>query len=230
MGTNLKALAAARAVELVSSGMILGLGTGTTANHAIEMIGARMREGSLRDIVGIPTSNASARLAEASGIRLTTLVENPTIDLTIDGADEIGPDLTLIKGQGGALLREKIVACASKQEIIVADFSKLVEQLGTLAPVAVEVIPFGWLTYVPALRALQCDPILRMRGSSPFVTDEGNYILDCRFSSIADPGRLEREIKQITGVVESGLFVSLTSLAIVASAAGIRELTPHPRG
>ena len=221
---NLKQLAAARAVEYVESGMVLGLGTGSTASYAIQMLGERLRDGRLKHIVGIPTSSGSARLATEVGVPLTTLQEHPTVDLTIDGADEIDPQLNLIKGQGGALLHEKIVARASRREIIIADDAKLVQVLGTRSPLAVEVIPFGWPSYVQSLRALGCDPVLRMQGDKPYLSDEGNYIVDCRFKRIDDPAELERCINLIPGVVENGLFVGLASLAIVASESGVREL------
>ena len=224
MGTNLKQLAAARAVEAIRNGMVLGLGTGSTARYATEMIGERLRKGELRDIVGIPTSRETEELAKHVGIPLTTLQEHPVIDLTIDGADEVDPHLNLVKGQGGALLHEKIVARASRQEIIIVDDSKLVKTLGTRSPVAVEVIPFGWGTYAERLRRLGCEPVLRMHGSTPFLTDEGNYILDCRFAAIGDPEKTEHELNLITGVVENGIFVGLASSVLVASATGVSEM------
>lgn len=228
---NLKQLAAARAVEAIQNGMVLGLGTGSTARYAVELIGERLRDGRLSRIVGVPTSSDTERLARQAGIPLTTLREHPVLDLTIDGADEVAPDLTLIKGQGGALLHEKIVARASQQEFIVVDESKLVQVLGTKAPLAVEVIPFGWGTYADALLKLGCKPVLRMRpqdgqDSAPYVTDEGNYIVDCHFPRIEDPVALERELNLIPGVVDNGLFVGLATLVIVASPSGIRELRP----
>jgi len=206
--------------------MTLGLGTGSTTRYAIEMIGQRLREGTLRHIAGVPTSSGSARVAQEVGIPLTTLQQHPSLDLTIDGADEVGPNLVLIKGQGGALLREKIVARASRREIIIVDESKLVQVLGTHAPLAVEVIPFGWDTYSQRLRGLGCDPLLRMREAQPYVTDEGNYILDCHFERIDDPVALEAELNLIPGVVENGLFIGLASLVLVASTAGVAELLP----
>jgi len=228
---NLKQLAAARAVEAVQSGMVLGLGTGSTARYATEMIGERLRDGRLCNIAGVPTSGDTEQLARQAGIPLTTLQEHPVLDLTIDGADEVGPDLVLIKGQGGALLHEKIVARASRQEIIVVDHTKLVQVLGTKAPLAVEVIPFGWDTYSTALLKLGCTPVLRMQrqagqDSVPYVTDEGNYIVDCRFPRIEDPVALERELNLIPGVVDNGLFIGLATLVIVASPSGISELRP----
>ena len=224
---NLKQMVAAKAVEEVKSGMVLGLGTGSTTRYAIEMIGQRLREGRLKDIAGVPTSSGSAQLARQMGIPLTTLQEHPVIDLTIDGADEVGPDLVLIKGQGGALLHEKIVARASRREIIIVDDSKLVQVLGSRAPLAVEVIPFGWDTYLPAIRELGCNPVLRMKGTEPYITDEGNYIVDCHFERIDDPARLECELNLIPGVVENGIFIGLASVILVASESGISELSPR---
>ena len=187
MELNLKQIAAAKAVEAVQSGMVLGLGTGSTTRYATEMIGERLCDGRLHDIVGVPTSSATEKLAKQVGIPLTTLKDHPVLDLTIDGADEVDPDLVLIKGLGGALLYEKIVARASRQEIIIVDESKLVQVLGTRSPLPVEVIPFGWGTYMDTLRSFGCEPVLRMQGTQPYVTDEGNYILDCRFKRIDDP-------------------------------------------
>jgi ribose 5-phosphate isomerase A len=227
MQVNLKRLAAAEAVTLVESGMIVGLGTGSTTRHAIEMIGERLRDGKLRDVVGIPTSSGSERLARQAGIPLSTLQEHPLIDLTIDGADEVGPDLVLIKGQGGALLHEKIVARASRDLIIIVDDSKLVTVLGSRSPLAVEVVRFGWGTYLEPLGAFGCEPIRRMQGAEPYLTDEGNYIVDCHFTRIDDPVRMERELNLIPGVVENGIFNGLTSLVYVASESGIHELRPE---
>jgi ribose 5-phosphate isomerase A len=227
MGMNLKQMAAERAMEAIRSGMVLGLGTGTTTRYAIELIGARLRQGELRDIVGVPTSSSTVEAARRAGVPLTTLQEHPVLDLTIDGADEVGPNLVLIKGQGGALLHEKIVARVSRREIIIGDESKLVEVLGTKFPLAVEVIPFGWGTYLEVLRELGCEPVLRMSGERPYITDEGNYIVDCRFARIDDPVALEREINLIPGVVDNGLFIGLASSAIIACTDGIRELEPE---
>ncbi|MGQ9493318.1 MAG: ribose-5-phosphate isomerase RpiA [Anaerolineae bacterium] len=223
---NLKQMAAARAIEMVKNGMVLGLGTGSTARYAVEMIGERLRSGQLRDIVGVPTSKVTEKIAKEAGIPLVTLREHPVLDLTIDGADEVDPHLVLIKGLGGALVREKIVARASQRVLIIVDDSKLVQVLGSKAPLPVEVIPFGWGTYLDALRNFDCEPVLRMNGREPFVSDEGNYIIDCRFARIDDPAKLECALNCIPGVVDNGLFVGLASLVIVASESGIRELQP----
>jgi len=225
--TNLKRMAAARAVESVESGMVLGLGTGSTARFAVEMIGERLRNGSLHNIVGVPTSNQTIDLATQAGIPLTTLQEHPVLDLTIDGADEVDPQLNMVKGQGGALLHEKIVARASRCELIIVDESKLVPVLGTKVPLSVEVVRFGWGTYLDALKCLGCDPTLRMSGTQPYISDEGNYILDCRFARIEDPSGLECELNMIPGIVENGIFVGLASRVLVASLSGVRELRPQ---
>ena len=224
MELNLKQVAAAKAVEYVQSGMVLGLGTGSTTRYATEMIGERIRDGRLHDIVGVPTSSATEKLAKEVGIPLTTLKDHPGLDLTIDGADEVDPDLTLIKGLGGALLYEKIVARASRQEIIIVDESKLVQVLGTRSPLPVEVIPFGWGTYMDALRRFGCEPALRLLGTQPYVTDEGNYILDCFYDGIDLPRELTVSIHMIPGVVEDGLFLGLARTVVVASLDQVRVL------
>lgn len=211
-----KEAAAEAAASLVLDGMVVGLGTGTTAKFAVAALGRRMREG-LR-FVGIPTSEATASQARSLGIPLSTLGDHPSIDLTIDGADEV--DLktrNLIKGRGGALLREKIVASASKQLVIIADESKLVEKLGSKMPVPVEVIPFGWQSTARKLEALGCKSTLR----EGFTTDSGHYILDCNFGSIANPETLARQIDSITGVVEHGLFLGLVTRLLIATGSGV---------
>ena len=215
---ELKRAAAERAVaEYVQSGMVLGLGTGSTAAYAVRRIGELISGGGLKDIRGIPTSARTADLAEEVGIPLVTLTEaRPR--LTIDGADEIEPTLALIKGRGGALLREKIVAHASEELVIIADESKLVESLGA-GPLPVEIEPFGWEVTLKALASLGCEPKLRMDeavSERPFVTDGGHYTADCLFTSIPVPAALEREIKRIPGALESGLFVGFTRAAVVS--------------
>jgi ribose 5-phosphate isomerase A len=206
--------------------MVVGLGTGSTARHAIRMIGERLCDGRLQGILGVPTSSGSERLARELGIPLTSLREHPTLDLTIDGADEVGPNLTLIKGGGGALVHERIVATASREELIIIDESKLVDVLGSRFPLPVEVVPVGWGTYIEALRGFGCEPVLRMRNDEPYVTDEGNYIIDCRFSAILNPADLKQALNQVPGVVDNGIFIGLASRVIVASEAGVRELLP----
>jgi ribose 5-phosphate isomerase A len=225
----LKRGAAFAAVDrYAENGMILGLGSGSTVAFAVQRLGELLARGELQDVRGIPTSERTAALAREVGVPLLTLSEaRPR--LTIDGADEIAPDLSLVKGLGGALLREKIVAAASEGGIVVvADGSKPVEVLGITAPLPVEVEPFGWEATLEALSSLGCEPALRMdRGDpgGPFVTDGGHYTVDCRFPSIPDPASLEAEIKRIPGALECGLFVGLARAAVVAHSAGDVEVT-----
>ena len=220
-----KRTAAEAAAALVEDGMIVGLGTGSTARFAIDTLIARVRDG-LR-IRAIPTSERSAAQAREGGIPLTTFAEHRRLDLTIDGADEIqAGTLNLIKGLGGALLREKIVAAASERLVIVADGRKLVERLGQTAVVPVEVVPFGWETTRERLRLLGTDPQPRRDAAGQlFYTDGGNRILDCKFASIADPAALEQAIGRIVGVVEVGLFIGMAELALVSDDNGVRRLT-----
>jgi ribose 5-phosphate isomerase A len=220
----LKRAAAEAAVELVEDGMVVGLGTGSTAAFAVEALARRHREG-LR-FLGIPTSERTAAQARAAGIPLTTFAEHRVIDLTIDGADEVERGtLNLIKGLGGALLREKIVAAASRRLAIVVDDAKLVDRLGTQAPVPVEVIAFGLEATQAHLEVLGASVKLRRAPSGePFVTDSGNRILDCQFAPISDPARLEERIARIVGVVESGLFICRADPVFVAEAGGIHRL------
>ena len=223
----LKRDAACAAVDrFVESGMTVGLGTGTTAAFVVARIGELLAGGTLREVRGIPTSERTAALAREVGIPLATLSEaRPT--LTIDGADEIGPDLAVIKGRGGALLREKIVAAASERGlVIVADASKPVTVLGE-GPLPVEVEPFGWETTLEALAALGCEPVLRAGpgdAQHPFITDGSHYTADCLFSEIPDPASLETEVKLIPGALECGLFVGLAHAAFVAREGGV-EIT-----
>ena len=208
MSSN-KQRAAAAAAELITDGMVLGLGTGTTASYLVQILGERVRQG-LR-IQGVPTSEATRQLAVAEGVPLTTLEEQPVLDLCLDGADEVDPALNLIKGGGGALLREKIVASAARQRIIMVDVSKCVDCLGAF-PLAVEVIPFGWEVTRRQLEQLGGIPTLRQREGKPFVTDQGHYIIDCALSQIEDAPRLNHQLNQLPGVVENGLFVDMTCL------------------
>jgi ribose 5-phosphate isomerase A len=211
--------AAMAAVAMVTDGMVVGLGTGSTAAFAIDGLIARVRDG-LR-IVGIPTSERSAKQARDGGIELTDFGHHPKIDLTIDGADEIViGSLDLIKGLGGALLREKIVAAASDRLIIIADEPKLVPGLSGTVPV--EVVPFGWETTAARLAALGCRPVLRTAANGAgFRTDGNNLILDCDFGPIADPVQLERELSHTVGVVETGLFIGMATTALVAAPEGV---------
>ncbi len=221
---RLKRAAADRAVEFVESGMVLGLGTGSTAGFVIERLAARIA-GGLR-IVAIPTSEHTAELACRLGIPLTSFAEHRHIDLAIDGADEVERTrLDLIKGRGGALLREKIVAAASRRFIVVVDDEKLVDRLGEHTPIPVEVARFGWQATAAALERLGAEPVLRQSDGLPFVTDGGNLILDCRFAPIEDAQQTERLINMTVGVVENGLFAGRSSAVIVASESGIRIMT-----
>jgi ribose 5-phosphate isomerase A len=215
-----QAAAEAAVAAEVESGMLLGLGTGSTASHVVLALGRLLADGSLRDIAGVPTSEATARLAREHGVPLTTLDEQPRLALCLDGADEIGPGLGLVKGLGGALLREKIVASAADRFVVVADASKRVARLGERAPVPVEVIPFGEAVCARALRALGAEPVPR----AGFVTDEGNHILDCRFGPLDDPARLAEAIRSIPGVVEHGLFLGMAEAAYVAGDDGVELL------
>ncbi|HVZ52939.1 MAG TPA: ribose-5-phosphate isomerase RpiA [Pseudolabrys sp.] len=222
----LKRAAAARAVEFVRPGMRLGLGTGSTARHFVELLGERVRNG--LDIVAVPTSEATAADARRCGIALTTLDETPELDLTVDGADEIGPELALIKGGGGALLREKIVAGASARMIVIADESKWVARLGQF-PLPVEVAPFGAeatrRAVEKAVAAMQAPgemTLRRGRDGHAFVTDGGHWIVDAALGSIDDPRAMAHALADVPGVMEHGLFIDLAHLAILASPDGVR--------
>ena len=219
----LKRAAAEAAVQLVENDMIIGLGSGSTAVFAVEALARRHRHG-LR-FIGIPTSERAAAQAKAADIPLTSFSEHRQIDLTIDGADEVERGtLNLIKGLGGALLREKIVAVASYRFAIVVDGSKLVDRLGTRTPVPVEVVAFGLEATRESLEVLGASARARMSSGVPFVTDSGNRILDCDFGRITDPARLEERIRRIVGVVESGLFISRADPVFVADATGVHRL------
>jgi ribose 5-phosphate isomerase A len=222
----LKRRAAERASEWVRDGITLGLGTGSTVRHLLDVIAERRARGEWAGVVGVPTSVDTEQRARALGIPLATLAERPRIDLTIDGADEVDPALRLIKGLGGALLREKIVAAASAELVIVADESKVVERLGTRAPLPVEVDPFGEPVQAGFLRALGCEPARREGpDGAPFVTDGGNHVLDCRFpAGIGDPEEVERALAMRPGIVESGLFLGMATAAVIAGAAGVRVM------
>jgi ribose 5-phosphate isomerase A len=220
----LKRDAAGAAVTLVQSGMAVGLGTGSTAAHAIAALIRRVREESL-DIVAIATSERSAAQAREGGLQLTDFAHHRRLDLTIDGADEITRGtLHLLKGAGGALSREKIVASASDRLAIIADESKLMDQLGLVALVPVEVVRFGWKTTAERASRL-AEPRLRLApDGQPYRTDGGNYILDCRCGAITDPAALESALARIVGVVESGLFIGMADVAFVAGPTGVARL------
>jgi ribose 5-phosphate isomerase A len=223
-----KRAAAARAVEFVRPGMRLGLGTGSTARHFVDLIGERVRGG--LEVVAVPTSEATRVQAEGLGIKLTTLDETPELDLTVDGADEIGPDLSVIKGGGGALLREKIVAAASARMVVIADESKWAAVLGKF-PLPIEVVPFGLgatrRAIEQACKSTGAQGPLNLRlgqDGHAFVTDSGHWILDAALGRIADPKVLAQKLAAIPGIMEHGLFIGLVQSAILAGAGGIRVI------
>jgi ribose 5-phosphate isomerase A len=223
-----KRLAAGKALELVTPGMRLGLGTGTTAAHFVELLATRVAEG--LDVVCVPTSERTRTQAELHAIPLTSIDASPELDLTVDGADEFDPEMRLIKGGGGALLREKIIAMASKRMIVIADSSKSVAALGKF-PLPVEVNVFGLAAtkrmILAAARACGCDGEVRLRktpGGQAFVSDNAHYIVDCFFGAIADPDRLADRFAAIPGVVEHGLFIGIAKAVISAGPAGIEIL------
>ncbi len=222
MSDELKHQAALAALEEVRDGMTVGLGTGSTASHFIRELGNRVRAG-LR-VAGIPTSEESDRLAREMGVTLTTFEDHPQIDVTVDGADEISPALDLIKGLGGALVREKIVAHASRRVIIVADDSKLVDRLGSKTVIPVEVIPLAVSRVVLQLRDLGGETRIREKDGRAFVSDNGNTIIDWKHGVIDQPALLEKQLKSMTGVVDSGIFANVAKCVIIAGAGGIRKL------
>ena len=215
-----------KAVEFVREGMTVGLGTGSTAYWMVERLGERVRDEGLR-VRCVPTSRRTEEQARGLGIPLVTLGEVLELDLAIDGADEIGPGLALVKGGGGALLREKLVAAAARRFVVVADASKRVETLGRF-PLPVEVVQFAWEVTARRVSGVTgAEAVLRRDpAGEPYVTDNGNFILDCRCGQIPDPARAERELKAIVGVVESGLFVGMADLALVATDEGVEMLSP----
>ncbi len=221
-----KKRAAVAALAHVKSGMVVGLGTGSTSRHFHEALGVAIREGRLRDIKGVPTSEWAADFARQQGVTLTTLAQNPRPDVTVDGADEIDPQMNLIKGLGGALLREKIVAASSGKMVVIADSSKAVAKLGTTQPLPVEVTPFGHETHVDFFRSLGGTPTLRqdkIKGGT-YVTDNANYIYDVRFpNGIADPVELENKLAKRPGVVETGLFIGIAAVALIADDDRVEE-------
>ena len=222
---ELKKLAGEKAVEYVEDGMILGLGTGSTVEYSLRKLGTLVKDG--LKIKGIPTSMHTRRIAKEENIPLTTLEENPEIDLTIDGADEVDSDLNLVKGGGGALTREKIIAYHSKKVIIVVDDSKVVKALGIDFPLPVEVLKFGWASTKKVLEGFNCNVEMRKIMGEPFITDNSNYVLDCEFESnhaIEDAEKLELDINNIPGVVENGLFIGLADKVIVGGKQGIMTL------
>jgi len=224
-----KQQAAEYAVGFVESGMVVGLGTGSTAVFAVRRIAALLQSGQLRSIRGVATSLRTEAEARRLGIPIADLEAHPTVDLTIDGADEVDPSLNLIKGAGGALLREKIVAQASRREVIVVDATKPSQRLGTHQPLPVEVVPFGRGSLRRFLESLGARVTLRETGpGQPFVTDQGNQILDCAFGPIADPIALAHELDARAGIVGHGLFLGLATDLLVAGEHGVEHHTPPP--
>jgi ribose 5-phosphate isomerase A len=225
-GEALKRKAAEAAFAGVRSGMVLGLGTGSTVAHLLDLLGEALGSGVLADIVGVPTSVQTEAYARRLRIPLIGLADRPSVNLTIDGADEVSPELDLIKGGGGALLREKMVAQASERVVIIADRSKVVPRLGTLFPLPVEVVSWGWEAHARFLRARGAEVSLRAaKDGQPVRSDNGHIFLDCRFpGGIEDPARLERALADRAGVVESGLFLGLADEALIAGAAGVERL------
>lgn len=222
---EMKRRAAVASVKLIRSGQIVGLGSGSTANYMLEELGREIREGQLR-IFGVPTSNQTADLAAKYGIPLTTLDEHPKLDVAIDGADQVDPQLNLIKGMGGALTREKIVDGAAETLAIVVDESKMIPQLGVNQVVPVEVVPFATIPVMNRLARLGGKPSIRVSRDKAgrYVTDNGNSIVDVDFGAISDAGRLWREIKMISGVVENGLFVNMAKIIFVGSVDGVKKI------
>lgn len=224
-----KRMAGEAAADHVKDDMVVGLGTGSTVYYTIRKLGERVKEKEI-EIRGIPTSLDTKNYAQSLGIPLTTLDQDPVVDVTIDGADEVDPELNLIKGLGGALLMEKIVASASRKEIIVIDPGKMVNRLGR-GKLPVEVLQFGFKSTVQRITELGYRPTLRlMHGTIPFLTDNNAYILDCLPGDIDDPTEMERTINAIAGVVENGLFVNLTDIVIIGEENGPRSIAANRKG
>ena len=224
---NQKKIAAEKATERVRSGTVVGLGTGSTVYYALLKLGAMVREG--LDIIGIPTSAGTEKIATAQQIPLATLASHPSLDLTIDGADEVDKDLNLIKGGGAALVREKIIANASKEILIVVDESKVSRVLGTTFPLPVEIVRFGWEATQTEVNRICGKSTLRLAPDQdgnphPLITDNGNYILDCHFDGIPVPEAVELQLNNIPGVVENGIFVNRADKIIIGTPSGIRYM------
>jgi ribose 5-phosphate isomerase A len=218
----MKRRAADAALKYVKGGMVLGLGTGSTARHFLEGVARLVGEG--MDLRGVPTSFATAEAAKRLGIPLTSLEEHPRLDLCVDGADEVDPKLNLIKGLGGALFREKIVASASRKFVVIVDASKLVSRLGTKTPVPVEVHPFGWRTAAASLEALGAKVELRRRDGQVYRTDNENHILDARFGPLRSPGKTAAAICEVPGVVGHGLFLGMADVVLAGTEKGVRTV------
>ena len=222
---ELKKIAGEEAAKRVQSGQRIGLGTGSTVQYFLEALSRRMVSGELSDIAGVPTSKKTELAAHSLSIPLTTLEAERDLDLTVDGADEADPRLNLIKGLGGALLREKIVADASRRFIVIIDSHKLVDQLGQRCPVPVEVLPFGWESTAEKIKTLGGEPVLRMDEGSPYRSDQDNYILDCAFGAIQDAEKLARQIDSIPGALGHGLFLNMANEVIVGTPEGAQVRT-----
>jgi ribose 5-phosphate isomerase A len=218
-----KARAAGRAVEEVKNGMVLGLGSGSTVSFVLDALAARIKSGV--KIAGVASSERTAVEAKRLGIPLTDFAAHRRLDLTIDGADQIARGgLDLVKGLGGALLREKMVALASERMIVVAEESKLVDQLGGATPLPVEIVQFGWELTLDRLKAMSATPRLRYAQDKPFISDNGNYIADCGFTAIPDPTELDRSLRSLFGVVATGLFCGLATMAVIGTESGVEIL------
>jgi ribose 5-phosphate isomerase A len=222
---TLKRAAGIEAAGLVEAGMRIGLGTGSTVAHFLLFLSERINRGGLRNVLGVPTSLWTAQRARDLGIPLTSLAEHPFLDLTVDGADEVDPNMDLIKGLGSALLREKMVAQASSRLAIIADDGKVVDRLGQISPVPVEVVQFGWEVHEKFLQAQGARPVIRQRDDGqPLTTDNGNYIIDCHFpDGIADPQALDAALAARAGIVESGLFLGMATEVIIGAQDGVRH-------
>lgn len=217
-----KRLAARWAADQVTDGMVVGLGTGSTAVMAVQRIAERVREG--LSVTGVATSIATDHLARSLGISMGGLDDSPQLDIAIDGADEVDPQLNLIKGLGGALLREKLVELTAKELTVIVDESKPVPVLGSRSPIPVEIVPFGWRRTLARVEALGCRAIPRMDGAGLWQTDGGHYILDCRFGPLAEPAALANRLKTLPGVVEHGLFLGLATRVVIGKADGRVEV------
>ena len=221
----LKKSAAINAVEFIRSGSVVGLGSGSTTQFATIELAERLQNKNLKDIVGVPSSKKTEQLARRLGIPLTDLQTHPHVDIVIDGADEVDPDLNLIKGGGGALLREKILAQASSRNIIIVDESKVSSKIGSKFSVPVEVLPFAWYTESVFLSLLGAHPVLRMKDADHvFKTDQNNYILDCRFSEIDNPIYLDQQLNQRAGIIAHGIFIGLATDVLIAGRDGNKHL------
>ena len=223
---SLKRAAAREAVALVERGMRLGLGTGSTVAHFLDLLAERIQAGELDQVMGVPTSVHTRERCGELGIPVAELHELAPLDLAVDGADEVDPSVDLVKGMGGALLREKMVAAEARRFVIIADDRKAVRHLGERSPVPVEVVPFAWQVHVPCLQDLGAEPVLRRDASGePERTDTGNVILDCRFpSGLDDPRATDAELRDRPGVVETGFFLDMASTAFLAGSSGVRVI------